>query len=294
MIGTCARSALRRRAISKPSMSGSITSRTSRSGLKLATASSELRASPADSTVNPWNRSAIEITSAMLGSSSTTSTRWLSGVAVVITLLSVGAVPQRFLGACPEPPARTRWRPRRLGTLAPVVRPPGRVGRRQRRPAGPRGAVRAGPVDEVVEVRRELLEDAIALGGGQLLVGHGLVELLGDARGDRRLDVVQALALVLGDVGDALAGAEPGQQIVELEAERGGRGVQRAAGAGLEAQAAAAGAEGGMAGAGTDAGAEHRAVLLAAGLDRVGLGLGQLAVLDRLVELGVLGGAERV
>src|SRR3954453_9306778 len=212
MIGTWTRSALSRRAISKPSMSGSMTSRTSRSGLNVDTASRAVRPSPADSTVKPWKRRAIEITSAMFGSSSTTSTRWLSGVAVVITLLSVGPQPQRFLGASQEPPARRRGDACARARLSPVV--PGGGGGSEARPAG---ALRRRPRDEVVEVLAELLEDVVALGARELLVADGLVELLGDAGGDRLLDVVQALALGLGDVGDALAGAQLGQQVGALE-----------------------------------------------------------------------------
>jgi hypothetical protein len=75
MIGVPARSAPSRRATSKPSMSGSITSRIIRCGRKLATAASASAPVPADSTLKPWKRSAIEITSTMFGSSSTTSTR---------------------------------------------------------------------------------------------------------------------------------------------------------------------------------------------------------------------------
>src|SRR3954447_18298394 len=96
MIGTRARWAPRRRATSKPSMSGSMTSRTIRSGLKAAT---ERRASapvPADSTAKPWNRRAIAMTSTMLGSSSTTRTRWAGGV-VEFMALSIGAFAVSFL-----------------------------------------------------------------------------------------------------------------------------------------------------------------------------------------------------
>src|SRR4051812_34323045 len=56
-------------------MSGSITSSTIRCGLKLETAAIASVPVPADSTSKPWKRKAIEITSTMLGSSSTTSTR---------------------------------------------------------------------------------------------------------------------------------------------------------------------------------------------------------------------------
>src|SRR3954471_19666462 len=176
MIGTWTRSALSRRAISKPSMSGSMTSRTSRSGLNVDTASKALRPSPADSTVKPWKRRAIEITSAMFGSSSTTSPRWLSGVAVVITLLSVGPQPQRFLGASQEPPARRRGDACATTRLSPVV--PGARAVSER-PTGPAGALRRRPRHEVVEVLVELGEDLVALGARELLVGDGLVELLG-------------------------------------------------------------------------------------------------------------------
>jgi hypothetical protein len=57
-------------------MSGSITSSTIRSGLKSLTAASASAPVPAAATVKPWKRRAIEMTSTMLGSSSTTSTRW--------------------------------------------------------------------------------------------------------------------------------------------------------------------------------------------------------------------------
>src|SRR3954470_25010454 len=174
MIGTCTRSALRRLATSKPSMSGSMTSRTSRSGLNDDTASSAARPSPTDSTVKPWKRKAMEMTSAMLGSSSTTRTRWLSGVAVVITLDSVGAFAVSFLGASPEAAARTL------------------------RAGGPRRRLER---DELVEGVLQRGEDLVALSGGELAVLDARVELLGDRVGDRRLDVVQRLALVLGDVG---------------------------------------------------------------------------------------------
>ena len=88
MIGVPARSAPSRRATSKPSMSGSITSSTIRSGRKEATAASASAPVPADSTVKPWKRRAIEITSTMLGSSSTTRTRLDS----LITHSSIGAL----------------------------------------------------------------------------------------------------------------------------------------------------------------------------------------------------------
>ena len=76
-------------ATSKPSMSGSITSSTISCGLKAATAASASAPVPADSTSKPWKRRAIEITSTMFGSSSTTSTR--CGLSVVHVRVMVGA-----------------------------------------------------------------------------------------------------------------------------------------------------------------------------------------------------------
>src|SRR3954471_771985 len=79
MIGTRARWAPRRWATSKPSMSGSITSSTIRCGRNEATFESASAPAPAVSIVNPWKRSAIETTSTMFGSSSTTRMRCCSG-----------------------------------------------------------------------------------------------------------------------------------------------------------------------------------------------------------------------
>src|SRR3954447_14513891 len=95
MIGVPARSAPRRLATSKPSMSGSITSSTIRSGRKAATCESASAPVPADSTSKPWKRRAIEMTSTMLGSSSTTSTRLDSLIAASIgreAVSSLGSV----------------------------------------------------------------------------------------------------------------------------------------------------------------------------------------------------------
>src|SRR3954452_179229 len=74
-IGTRVRCACRRRATSNPSMSGSITSSTIRWGLKAETAAMASAPVPGDSASKAWERSAIEITSTMFGSSSTTRTR---------------------------------------------------------------------------------------------------------------------------------------------------------------------------------------------------------------------------
>ena len=93
MIGVPARSAPRRRATSKPSMSGSMTSSTIRSGRKAATWASASAPVPAASTVKPWKRRAIEMTSTMFGSSSTTRTRLLSLIAA-----SIGREAVSFLG----------------------------------------------------------------------------------------------------------------------------------------------------------------------------------------------------
>ena len=83
MIGTPVRADASRRATSNPSMSGSITSSTITWGLLAATAAIASAPVPADSTAKPSKRSAIEITSTMFGSSSTTSTRTASSLAVV-------------------------------------------------------------------------------------------------------------------------------------------------------------------------------------------------------------------
>src|SRR5262245_62602737 len=72
-------------------MSGSITSRTIRSGLNAPTAASASAPVPADSTVKPWKFRAIAMTSTMFGSSSTTSTRWPLGVS--LTPLSIDPLP---------------------------------------------------------------------------------------------------------------------------------------------------------------------------------------------------------
>jgi hypothetical protein len=97
MIGTRPRWAPSRRATSKPSMSGSITSSTIRSGLKAPTAASASAPLPATSTVKPWKRRAIEITSTILGSSSTTSTRWEGR----FTAASIATLAVKFLrGPC--------------------------------------------------------------------------------------------------------------------------------------------------------------------------------------------------
>src|ERR1044071_3575413 len=221
MMGIWTRSALRRLATSKPSMSGSMTSSTSRSGLNDATASSAERPSPTDSTVKPWKRRAMEMTSAMFGSSSTTRTRGASGVAVVITLSSVGALAVSFLGACPEAAART------LG-MSEEATPAGQV-----LVVGPRRRLQG---DEVVEVVLQRAQDLVALGVGELAVLDARVELLGDRVGDRRLEVVQGLALLLGDLGDRLAVLQALEQVVALDPQRLGGRVERAAGAGVEAQ----------------------------------------------------------
>ena len=84
-------------------MSGSITSSTIRSGLNAVTADSASAPVPAASTVKPWKRRAIEMTSTMLGSSSTTSTRWEGEGAVEFTPASIATVacevPERNLCA---------------------------------------------------------------------------------------------------------------------------------------------------------------------------------------------------
>ena len=64
-----------RRATSKPSKSGNITSSTISCGRRAATAATASAPVAADSTSKPSNRSAIEMTSTMFGSSSTTSMR---------------------------------------------------------------------------------------------------------------------------------------------------------------------------------------------------------------------------
>src|SRR5262249_11340618 len=80
MIGTPARSAPSRFATSKPSMSGSITSRTIRCGRNACTASSASPPVPAVSTLKPWKRRAIVMTSTMFGSASTTRIRFCSAL----------------------------------------------------------------------------------------------------------------------------------------------------------------------------------------------------------------------
>src|SRR4051812_24897241 len=92
MIGTSARWAPRRWATSKPSMSGSITSSTSRWGRNEAILASASAPVPAVSTPNPWKRRAMATTSTMLGSSSTTRTRCF-GCAVVSATSSILAAP---------------------------------------------------------------------------------------------------------------------------------------------------------------------------------------------------------
>src|SRR5215218_1540130 len=85
MIGTRACCAPSRLATSKPSMSGSITSSTISCGLNEDTFAIAPAPVPADSTAKPWKRRAMATTSTMLGSSSTTSTRWASGLSLMST-----------------------------------------------------------------------------------------------------------------------------------------------------------------------------------------------------------------
>ena len=115
MIGVPARSAPSRRATSKPSMSGSITSSTIRSGRNAATAASASAPVPADSTAKPWKRRAIEMTSTMFGSSSTTRTRFDSFIAD-----SIGREAVSFLGG----PERYAGRSPRGVACAPTMRAP--------------------------------------------------------------------------------------------------------------------------------------------------------------------------
>src|SRR5215208_6244512 len=93
MIGTRACCAPSRLATSKPSMSGSITSSTISCGLNHDTAAIASAPVPADSTAKPWNRRAMATTSTMFGSSSTTSTRWASGLSLVAILALLAAAP---------------------------------------------------------------------------------------------------------------------------------------------------------------------------------------------------------
>ena len=76
---------------------------------------------------------------------------------------------------------------------------------RERRPraAGPAEAQRA--VGDVVDVRLEVGEDVVGLALGELLVGHGLVEVGLRGVEDRLLEAGEVLALRLGDVGQRLA-----------------------------------------------------------------------------------------
>src|SRR5699024_8249413 len=79
-MGWCRSVARRREATSKPSVSGSMTSRTMRSGSVRWTMSSALAPSPATSTSNPAKRREVARSSRMLGSSSTTSSSGLGSV----------------------------------------------------------------------------------------------------------------------------------------------------------------------------------------------------------------------
>src|SRR4051794_17882957 len=119
MIGTRERWAPSRLATSKPSMSGSITSRRIRCGRKSDTAASAWAPVPADSTSKPWKRSAMLITSTMFGSSSTTRTRCWS-VAEAVT----DGVSAAFLGVVWEKCERfvCRAPAARLGSVATVRR----------------------------------------------------------------------------------------------------------------------------------------------------------------------------
>ena len=83
---------------SKPSMSGSITSRTTRSGLRSEALMIADRPSLATATSNPANRNEVASSSRMLGSSSTTSSE-ASAIAVSVTLEIVVRIPGSLLGA---------------------------------------------------------------------------------------------------------------------------------------------------------------------------------------------------
>ena len=89
------------------------------------TASSALRPSPADSTVKPWKRSAIEMTSTMFGSSSTTRTRWVSGgCGGAHHALSVGSATWEVPGRRPGTSCESGVRLMRARLTPVAARPP--------------------------------------------------------------------------------------------------------------------------------------------------------------------------
>src|SRR4051794_5678421 len=181
------------------------------------------------------------------------------------------ATPSR---SCSRPPRRSLvecW-------LAPVEARPGR-------------ALGRGAVDQVVQALVEVGQDLRLLVGRQLLVGHGLIELLADGVLHRRLQAGDVLVLGLGDIGERLAGLQLRAQRVLAEPEVGGRRIEAEAAEVTRAAGAVRATGTAVAEAGDTAETEHRS---GAGgealLDFVTLRLGQLAGGDGRVDPR-LGGA---
>jgi hypothetical protein len=144
---------------------------------------------------------------------------------------------------------------------------------------------RRGGDDQVLDPGGHAVEDLLLLGCCDPLVGDRLVEAGLDRRGQRLLEAGRRLALGLGDVGERLAGPKLLAQLGVGQAQvRGGGadpGVDDAMSAEVRApEVCAAGACAAGAGSRTERKRGRCARLLDPLLERVGLSLGDAALLD--------------